>query len=131
MTGAEARARSASVRDALYMTVGYTQKLMSEPEVAEYMRRFREDPVFRREVVLCLATQHMQVRLDPEEAALLTKRERAREESAMWNESMRVMNGFRKKTPTPEQVRLREVTWAYLMKKYGYPALDVVTWEIV
>jgi hypothetical protein len=131
MSAPNASDRDAVARDAMYQTVGFTEKLMTASEEAEYMRRFREDALFRREVVLTLATDHMQTRFEPDEAPLLTRRERAREERAMWNEQYRVMVGFMKKRPTEEQMRLRELTWAYLMKKYGFPALDLVTWELV
>ena len=131
MSSTKADTREAVAKDAMYLTVAYINKLMPADREAEYLRRFREDAFFRREVVYNLATDHMSARLDPEEAARLTRREQRREEAAMENEQMRVMASFMKKRPKPEDIRLRQMTWTYLMKKYGYPAVDVVTWELV
>jgi hypothetical protein len=63
--------------------------------------------------------------------AMLTRREQAREETATWNDRMRVMNTFMKKRPSAEEATLRELAWMHLMKTYGYPALEVATWEDV
>jgi hypothetical protein len=131
MATTKARTRAAARLDATNMTISYVQDLMSPEERAAYLQRFRDDPVFRFEVVLSMATDHMAWSLDPEDAALLTRREQAREEAAIWNDRMRVMNSFMKKRPTAEEIRVRELTWTYLMKTYGYPALDVETWELL
>jgi hypothetical protein len=131
MATTKARTRAAARLDATNMTISYVQDLMSPEERAAYLQRFRDDPVFRFEVVLSMATDHMAWSLDPEDAALLTRREQAREEAAIWNDRMRVMNSFMKKRPSAEEIKTRQLTWTYLMKTYGYPALDVVTWELV
>jgi hypothetical protein len=131
MATTKARIRATAQRDATNMTISYIQNLMSADERSAYLQRFRDDPAFRFAVVLSMATDHMAWSLDREEAALLTRREQAREETAIWNDRMRVMNSFMKKRPSAEEIRVRELTWTYLMKTYGYPALDVETWELV
>jgi hypothetical protein len=131
MATTKARIRATAQRDATNLTISYIQDLMTADERAAYLQRFRDDPAFRFAVVLSMATDHMAWSLDPEEAALLTRREQAREETAMWNDRMRVMNSFMKKRPSAEEIKTRQLTWTYLMKTYGYPALDVVTWELV
>jgi hypothetical protein len=96
-------------------------------DTSRFVHRFSTDELFRRMVAPRIASD---MEFEPPPSSF-SGRERALDEEALDDECLAVEDAFTTRHPTPEQLKIREERWAYVMRKYGLPAVDFVSWEVV
>jgi hypothetical protein len=96
-------------------------------DTREFVRRFSSDKLFRRMVAPGIASD---MEFDPPPSSF-SGRDRALDEEALEGEVLAVEDAFTTRHPTPKQLKIREERWAYVMRKYGLPAVDFASWEVV
>jgi hypothetical protein len=96
-------------------------------DTSRFVQRFSSDKLFRRMVAPRIASD---MEFEPPPSSF-SGWERALDEEAFEDEVLAVEEAFSTRHPTPEQLKTREERWAYVMKTYGLPAVDFVTWEVL
>jgi hypothetical protein len=96
-------------------------------DTSHFVQRFSRDKLFRRMVAPVIAAD---MEFDPPPSTF-SERDRALDEEALDDEAMAVEDAFTTRHPTAGQLKIREERWAYVMKKYGLPAVDFFTWEVL
>jgi hypothetical protein len=96
-------------------------------DTSRFVQRFSSDKLFRRMVAPRIASD---MEFEPPPSSF-SGRDRALDEEAFEDEVLAVEEAFTTRHPTPAQLKIREERWAYVMKTYGLPAVDFVSWEVV
>jgi hypothetical protein len=96
-------------------------------DTSRFVQRFSSDKLFRRMVAPRIASD---MEFEPPPSSF-SGWERALDEEAFEDEVLAVEDAFTTRHPTPQQLKIREERWAYVMRMYGLPAVDFVTWEVL
>jgi hypothetical protein len=96
-------------------------------DTSRFVQRFSSDKLFRRMVAPRIASN---MEFDPPPSSF-SGRERELDEEALEDEVLAVEEAFTTRHPTPEQLKIREERWAYMMRMNGLPAVDFATWDVL